>query len=368
VTSKARTIGDFLRAMKALHPRDPTTIMAIQDMLGLTRPPPVAEPAKDLGPWKKLLPTRIPVHQKQPAGNVPERQAQSELDALHPRDPTTIMAIQDMLGLTRPAVIAEPVGAGPEPERQPQPESLDRIPAVLRLVREGTGRPDPPAWLTVPGEIVSSQPPIVSGPPTEPEPLFGGITRRAVLTAVFATDVPEGDLDLELIIELVSARRPIPDLPRWPVPTLRQGVQLLLDLGQGMDPYANDRDSLADCLSDILPNDRISILHFVGCPNRGCGSGPRDDWLPWQPLIRGTPVVAVTDLGIGAAPFDSERAQTSEWLAFASRLKAAGCPLAALVPYGADRWPPRLDRAMRLLHWSERATPRQMAHARRRRG
>jgi hypothetical protein len=240
VTPKVSTIGDFVRAVAALRPRDPATIMAIQDMLGLTRPAPVAEPPKDVGPWKELLPssTRIPVHQE-PAANV---------------------------------------GVRPESERQAQPESSDRIPAVLRFVREGTGRPEPPTWVTAPGEIVSSQPPMVPGPPAEP--LFGGITRRAVLTALCATDTPEGDLDLEPIIELVSARRPITDLPRWPIPTLRQGVQLLLDLGQGMDPYANDRDSLANCLDDILPNDRITVLHFVGCPGRGCGAGARDDWRP----------------------------------------------------------------------------------------
>jgi hypothetical protein len=328
VTPQAGTIGDFLRAVTALRPRDAATLMAVRDMLGFARLPAVAEPIKDLGPWQGSI----------PASN----RIQAHLEATG--DP----------------------GARPQPERQAQPESSDRIPAILRLVREGTGRPEPPAWLTAPGEIVSSQPPLLPALPNEP--LFGGTTRRALVTAILATDAPEGDLDLELIVERVSALHPIVELPRRAVPTLRQGVQLLLDFGQGMDPYADDRDSLAASLGDILPNDRIAVLHFAGCPTRGCGSGPREDWRPWHPPIRGTPVLALSDLGIGGPAFDSERARTSEWLAFASRAKAIGCPLAALVPYAADRWPPRLARAMRLLHWSERATTRQMTHTRRRRG
>jgi hypothetical protein len=134
-----------------------------------------------------------------------------------------------------------------------------------------------------------------------------------------------------------------------------------------MDPYAPDREALAASLRHILPDDRIDLFHFIGCPNRGCSSGPRSEWLPWRPPSQGTPVVALTDLGIGGSIFDNERGLTSEWLTFASRVETLGCPLIALVPYAADRWPARLARRMRLLHWSERATTRQITHARRKR-
>jgi hypothetical protein len=235
----------------------------------------------------------------------------------------------------------------------------------MELVGQRSDRPEAPAWLQAHGALVSTEPSTRSAPAIEP--LFRSETRLALLAALLATDADEGDLDLELILERLSQLRPIEELPRLPVPTLQRGVQVLLDVGQGMDPYAEDRDSFAGWLGGILPNDRVSVLQFVGCPSRGCGIGPRSEWSPWVPPNRGTPVLALTDLGINGPIFDTERGQMREWLAFARRLEALGCPFAALLPYAANRWPPRLARAMRLLHWSERANTRQVTYARRRR-
>jgi hypothetical protein len=327
LTDAHGALGDFIRAVAALEPRDSAAVAAVQDMLGLHRRPPVAEPARDVGPWHGSL----PASETELAVAKPPREVKLDEDAQH----------------------SATVRSG------------DRQPARLRLVRPASGKPAPPAWVTVPGPRISAEPAVRYTPPAEP--LFGGVRLRALLTAVLATDVSEGELDISEVIRRICARRPIAELPRLDVPTLRRGVQLLVDVGRGMDPYAQDRNPLVSHVRGIVPGDRISVLYFVGCPGRGCGAGPRKKWSPWRPPSSGTPVVALTDVGIGGPIFDPERGQTSEWLDFASQLKGLGNPLAALVPYSADRWPIPLTKVMLFLHWSERASARQVTHARRRR-
>jgi hypothetical protein len=187
-------------------------------------------------------------------------------------------------------------------------------------------------------------------------PLFGPPRGRAILSTTLATTVLEGEIDVERIVRDVSNGRPVRHLPRRPSLTLRRGVQLLLDHGPGMDPYRFDRERLVHSLDAILSDDRLEVLDFVACPARNAGKGTRDDWTAWKPPAAGTPVVVVTDLGIGGSALDDERASPAEWLEFAHHVRSKGCVLIGLIPYEAGRWPPALARAMTLIHWSERTT------------
>ena len=194
------------------------------------------------------------------------------------------------------------------------------------------------------------------GPARPPDPLFGRIQRRGILSAALATPAPEGELDVDEAIARLARLEPIRTLPRRLAPTLRRGVQLLLDIGAGMLPFLEDQRSLTAALDDILSDDRLDVLYFAGCPSRGVGHGGRDEWRAWRPPPPGTPVLAVTDLGIGGPRLDDDRAGVAEWLAFAQHATAEGHRLLALVPHQATRWPPRLERVMTLIHWSERTT------------
>jgi hypothetical protein len=320
-------LGDFLRAAWAVGSRDPETVAAIRDMLGLRRPHPLAEAISSLPPRQSSFP---------PSGAAAKPRVEPASE-------------------TANATAGRADGA----DRTPS----DRLPARLTQTRQGGGRQSPPVWLAAPvGEAPSAEP--ASDPP-EIAPLFGGVTASAILAAVLSTEAPEGDLDLDPILDRISRRMPFAEIPRRPIPTLRRGVQLLLDVGHGMDPFALDQKSFVASLRRVVPDDRIELLHFVGCPSRRCGAGPRKNWSPWRPPAHGTPVLALTDLGIGGSILDAERSGAAEWLEFALRVKAFGCRLAGLVPYSADRWPPGLARAMQLLHWSERTSARQIRHARR---
>jgi hypothetical protein len=133
-----------------------------------------------------------------------------------------------------------------------------------------------------------------------------------------------------------------------------------------MTPYRQDQMHLVDALDDILGDDQFAIYSFVGCPTRGILPSPGNEKanrrrrdrrsVPWKPPAPGTPLLAVTDLGIGGPLLDDDRATVAEWVSFADRVHRAGFTLIGLVPYQALRWPPPIARAMTLLHWSERTT------------
>jgi hypothetical protein len=97
------------------------------------------------------------------------------------------------------------------------------------------------------------------------------------------------------------------------------------------------------------------VVHFRDNPLRGTSSAPFWTWGPYQSPTPGTPVLALTDLGIGGPAVHPDRSTEEEWLTFARQLAESSCPLVVLVPYPERRWPRRLAQEIVLLSW-DRAT------------
>jgi hypothetical protein len=305
------SLGDVVRVNIALRPGDAETAETIREMLGVEHAP-VAPAQPAVGEWGPSLPGPAPP--------------------------------------VRPVRLPPKSAAGPG-------QGAARGRTILSLERSAAGdtpaSSQRPVWLDAPGDTLA---PATHAQAPLPLPLFGPPRGRSILSAALATTVEEGDVDIDRVTRTIAERRTLRALPRRPVPTLRRGVQLLLDVGAGMDPYRADQQTLRNGLDDILSDDRFEVLSFAGCPSRGAGTGAREDWKTWNPPPAGTPILAVTDLGIGGSPFNEDRAGPAEWLRFAQYVRAEGRVLMALVPYEARRWPAGLARAMTLLHWSERTT------------
>ena len=267
------------------------------------------------------------------------------------------------------------VSSPPFEERQPlrwrqAPEQEDRAVAAgvvpgqpvaytLTQLTTGRGPSEVPAWL-VTGEVLAAE---ATAEPPAPLPLFSRLQRRGILSAALATHVDEGGIDLDAAIECLAALRPLTRLPRTPTPTLRRGVQLLIDRGAGMDPFLADQDGLIQQLDDILSDDRLEVLYFIGCPTRDVSDRPSGRRRPWRPPPSKVPVLVVTDLGIGGPLLADDHASVREWLNFSKIARTLGHEPVGLVPYEARRWPPLLARAMVLLHWSERTTAGEVRRA-----
>lgn len=310
------SLGDVVRAAAALRP-DADAAGEMLRMLGLERAETRHE-APLLGVWKASSTANVLAAQRHSATAGVDLHAHADLPAA---------------GSARDTV-ADP----------PRAATLTPIGGAETAVAL-------PAWASGEALVLEDL-----GPTRSPDPLFGRIQRRGILSAALATPVPEGELDVDEAIATLARLEPIRTLPRRLAPTLRRGVQLLLDIGAGMLPFLEDQRSLTAALDDILSDDRLDVLYFAGCPSRGVGPGARDEWRAWRPPPLGTPVLAVTDLGIGGPRLDDDRAGVAEWLAFAQHAAAEGYRLLALVPHQATRWPAQLERVMTLIHWSERTT------------
>ena len=220
------------------------------------------------------------------------------------------------------------------------------------LVHEESGD----TWNWEQAELLPEEDP--DGLPVPPhEPLFARIQQAAILSMVLATEVEEGELDSEKVIDTLASGRPVGRLPRRRVLTLRRGLQLLVDTGERMAPYARDRSELLRAVQQHVGNERVEVNLFIGSPLRGAGWGPRKAWRSWRPPLPGTPVVLLSELGIGEPLLQRERAPLGEWLRFGEQVRRAGCPLVAIVPYEQVRLPPALRRTMTLITWDRRMTP-----------
>jgi hypothetical protein len=197
-------------------------------------------------------------------------------------------------------------------------------------------------------------------PPVEssliiPEPLFRPNWQRGILSAVLATEGQDGPPDIEKIVEHLVQGRIVHTIQRKPWPTLRRGVQLLIDQSEALTPFFADQTLLQHVIMQVAGTEKTEILHFSALPDRA-GAGLEFEWQPYRPPLAGTPIVLLTDLGIGRPPGIGEWATTAEWLLFAQHIRRAGCPLLAVLPYARDRCPPALRRAIRIIPWDRHTT------------
>jgi hypothetical protein len=197
-----------------------------------------------------------------------------------------------------------------------------------------------------------------TGPDPLPPSLFTPRWERSLLTTALATADDQGPLDIDRLVQVLAQARPVTALPRQIVPTLRRGVQVALDVGTAMTPLLRDQAELLAALRVVIGGDRLEVIRFIGTPllHWAPSSQPWSE-KPYAPPAAGTPVLLITDLGIGKAPATaSESAGPDAWSEFARHLERAGCPAVALVPHGPKRWPPSQGRRMALMHWDHRTT------------
>jgi hypothetical protein len=220
------------------------------------------------------------------------------------------------------------------------------------IARRGTAAPAS-APASVPAAVIDAPPLDLSGddePPRLLEPLFAAHQARAIVAAAVATRRHDGDVDVARALEDVTRRRPLRRLPRVPRASLQAGCQILVDYSRAMEPYAADREALVHALRTTVGEPRVSVYAFRG-PPLGTSRGGRPDPDAWRPPPRGTPIVIVSDLGIGGPPLDRHRTTRQDWLALATRARRARCPLVAFVPFGPKRWDPVLARHITHVHW-----------------
>lgn len=278
--------------------------------------------------------------------------------ALAPADDRTRAAIAHALGF---AELSEstpvPVeNAPPDAPRRsappPRPEST--APERERLAPVGFEVPagGEPFWR-------GAEPPPEAPPDLRPilfhAPLLPPRRSRALLAAGLATREAEGPVDLESLVEKLARAHPVPELPRRSWLSLRRGVQVLVDIGEGMEPFARDQQEVAGRMRRLAGRTVVRELAFRRCPVRGAGEGPVWTWGDYETPPAGTPVLLLSDLGIGGPVLAADRSTPGEWRTFVERVRAKRCPVVALVPFPARRWPGWVSRSFAAVVWDRGA-------------
>ena len=279
--------------------------------------------------------------------------------------PEAEVAIVQILGLPRAAAeTADMQGAKPTPEKKSTPPVTRRspqdrvirqptfVPAAidLEVIAEETSEAKPTSVL-IGVEALEQGLPEDTLPDPRLDPLFRPEWTRALLSGALSTEGGQGAIDFDRLAEMLASLNPVERLPRFPVPTLRRGVQVLVDRGECMQPFLGDQERILVALSHVIGKDRVIVMGFAGSPLRGTGAGSQWEWRSYAPPGPGTPVLLLTDLGI-----QSSGADESEWLEFSGALKHSGNPLVALVPYPPERWPRRLAGAIDIIPWDGSTT------------
>jgi hypothetical protein len=188
------------------------------------------------------------------------------------------------------------------------------------------------------------------------EPLLPPRSAAAILLTMIARNTEDGPLDVAAIVEMLARRQAVERLPREVRPTLRFGVQVLVDLGLAMQPFAQDQVQVVAQVRGVAGPERTSVLYFADSPTRGAGPGPRRTWRRYEPPQRGTRVIVLSDCGLSGPALHPRRSQPEEWQSLAGQLRREECDPVALIPLPVVRWPRWLSTLMPLVCWDRNTT------------
>jgi hypothetical protein len=298
---------------------------------------------------------------------------------LEATDPESRKAISDLLlpgftwtaegnkeGLASPIIEMPPQkGSGqsapiqPRPSDQPEPATkptFSEVPFSVEPLRSEERR----LLLPTAGPGLA----LDKNRPPAPEPLLEPLWTRQVLAGITATERPLGDLDVASLVRALAERRPLRRLPRKMRPTLRLGVQVLLDRDESMMVFFADQSALRRDIERLVGRERMTVLRCDRFPPTRVSELTSMTWRPYAPPPPGTPVLIVSDLGMARGAFPPSISDEASWDAFLRVLKAGENRVAALVPCPCDRYPPFVREAIHLLLWDRATRPSEARRAR----
>jgi hypothetical protein len=119
--------------------------------------------------------------------------------------------------------------------------------------------------------------------------------------------------------------------------------------------FTQDQHHVVQQVRDLVGTDRTEVAYFADSP-RDSGDGPPWTWRRYEPPVRETRILLLSDLGMGRSRIDPQGAGRAEWEKFADLVSQHGCQVTALVPYPARRLPRWMTRLFAVVSWDRSLT------------
>lgn len=235
--------------------------------------------------------------------------------------------------------------APPAPARPPQPSG--EVLTSQLIPKPRPTEPERPDWLD------GRPSPRADIVPPRRVPLLTRNRAAGIIKAAVRVRRPGRRLDVSRLIRFVIERRPLDALPRLPVGGLENGVDLVCDYGESMQPFHADLQMLADSFSSVLGTQGCRVYEYDGNPNRALTWSTNDEPISWTPTAS-RPVVLATDFGRGNPNAIAQRLQRPAWRDFVRQLSMAGAPLVAFTPLRPVDLPRWLGARIKIVHWDPR--------------
>jgi hypothetical protein len=177
--------------------------------------------------------------------------------------------------------------------------------------------------------------------PPRYQPLFREDWFRGLMSVLLAMPTASHDIDLRILEKFLAEGKPLDRLPWRQRPTLKRGVQLFFDHSDSMQPFWGDENKLLERLKMLLGPHNIRLFWFT--IDRWHSTDSQLKWHSTNPQLSSeTPILIVSDFGIGGDQFDSGIVELDMWLPLMEKAKSYCCPVIALVPEPESFWPRNL--------------------------
>lgn len=288
-------------------------------------------------------------------------------------DAATVRDIAELLGIA-PAPRPESTAAGSRwkapvtittsesPEAPAPTDTSPRIPpggpVPISVV------PAPPRPPLPPGHVRPLTDLVPAG--ADPEPrrgLFPPATQRALIRGVAASRRADGELDVERAVLALARRQPLRELPRTWLYVAGAGLQLLLDFGEPMEPFAADVRRFPAELTAALGAESFAPIWFRDAPAADA-VWPADSDVPkrYRAPSPGGRALAVTAFGVRGG-LQASPATIETWLRFEAHLRTQKVPLVALTPLSPRLRPRALVQRIPMITWDRNTTVRETTRA-----
>jgi hypothetical protein len=249
--------------------------------------------------------------------------------------------------LSRPADRRDEVAADDEELDLETTAETGGTPLAAQLHELDAGA-DAPEWLLDPGEL---EPATRARLSLDPDPPLPAVQARAALAASAAVLSAGRRLDVPRLVRRAARLRPLTPPPLVLELRTAPAVQLLIDQGEGMEPFGDDCAFLAAQLEDVAGRDRVERHWFVRTPLQGVDPDPLQDTRTRWKIPPGALVLVISDLGIGGPIGSPDRGSPREWQRVAAEVIRHDGLLRVLTPFGPDHVPRGLAAVADVVGW-----------------